>query len=518
MSKFALFSGITGVGTAGAVAAGMAMGVIDMPEWMRGKSAEPAAVVSSENAAKPEVKADAPVVAKAVTEDAGTPAPTGVAPDDTVAEPAPDAVLPGFDLVRAEPGGSTLVAGAAEPGHIVNVMLNGSAIAEATVGADGKFVAFVDLPAGNGGHVLSLESVLGETRLVSEDQVIIAPVALTDVAEAEADLVDDAELVVVEDTPVASDATQTELADSGVITTEPPAEETDVLALADVPQPRVPGGQGPTAPTTVTVDTGVAVPAQVGSEVAGKTDAPKEPRVVSGPTVAGIDGATRESALVPKADTEGPGAMTAPAVENTLVAARSSDPVLASRRPQTQGRAPVAAAAPPAVLLATPRGVEVLQNAPLSPGEVALDAISYDAAGDVLLSGRGDQEAFVRIYLDNTPVTTSRIRDDGRWRVELPEVDAGTYTLRVDQVDTSGVVVSRVESPFLRESADVLEAATKDEGPVTSITVQPGNTLWAISKERYGDGVDYVKVFQANRDRIRNPDLIYPGQIFDLPD
>ena len=50
------------------------------------------------------------------------------------------------------------------------------------------------------------------------------------------------------------------------------------------------------------------------------------------------------------------------------------------------------------------------------------------------------------------------------------------------------------------------------------MTVQPGNTLWAISKERYGEGIEYVKVFDANRDRIRNPDLIYPGQIFDLPD
>jgi nucleoid-associated protein YgaU len=172
----------------------------------------------------------------------------------------------------------------------------------------------------------------------------------------------------------------------------------------------------------------------------------------------------------------------------------------------------------PAILLATPRGVEVLQNAPLAPGQVALDSISYDAAGEVLLSGRGDQEAFVRVYLDNSPVTTSRIREDGRWRVELPDVDAGTYTLRVDQIDISGMVVARVESPFLRESPDTLEAVLSGEGPIRSVTVQPGNTLWAISKERYGEGIEYVKVFDANRDRIRNPDLIYPGQIFDLPD
>ncbi|MEN8660411.1 MAG: LysM peptidoglycan-binding domain-containing protein, partial [Marivita sp.] len=50
------------------------------------------------------------------------------------------------------------------------------------------------------------------------------------------------------------------------------------------------------------------------------------------------------------------------------------------------------------------------------------------------------------------------------------------------------------------------------------VTVQPGNTLWAIARDRYGEGPAYVKVFEANRDRIRDPDLIYPGQVFSIPD
>jgi nucleoid-associated protein YgaU len=170
-------------------------------------------------------------------------------------------------------------------------------------------------------------------------------------------------------------------------------------------------------------------------------------------------------------------------------------------------------------MLSGPSGVEVLQTAPLAPGDVALDSISYDTAGDVLLSGRGEDSGFVRVYLDNTPVSTSRIRADGRWRVVLPEVDTGTYTLRVDQIDAGGAVTARVESPFLRESAAALEAASAEaEGPITSVIVQPGNTLWGISKGRYGAGLDYVRIFEANRDRIRDPDLIYPGQLFDLPE
>ncbi len=50
-----------------------------------------------------------------------------------------------------------------------------------------------------------------------------------------------------------------------------------------------------------------------------------------------------------------------------------------------------------------------------------------------------------------------------------------------------------------------------------SITVQPGFTLWGIAKSQMGEGVMYVQVFEANKDRIKNPDLIYPGQVFTIP-
>ncbi|MDZ4095247.1 MAG: LysM peptidoglycan-binding domain-containing protein, partial [Paracoccaceae bacterium] len=54
-------------------------------------------------------------------------------------------------------------------------------------------------------------------------------------------------------------------------------------------------------------------------------------------------------------------------------------------------------------------------------------------------------------------------------------------------------------------------------GPIT-VTVQPGFTLWQIARENFGNGVMYVQVFEANRDKIRDPDLIYPGQVFTVPD
>ncbi len=111
---------------------------------------------------------------------------------------------------------------------------------------------------------------------------------------------------------------------------------------------------------------------------------------------------------------------------------------------------------------------------------------------------------------------------DGQWRAELPEIDTGTYTLRVDELNAEGDVVSRTETPFRREPVEAIQAldlgARTDRAPVALITVQPGNTLWGIARDKYGEGLLYVRVFEANRDRIRDPDLIYPGQIFTVPD
>lgn len=173
-----------------------------------------------------------------------------------------------------------------------------------------------------------------------------------------------------------------------------------------------------------------------------------------------------------------------------------------------------------AVLQSNEQGVRLLGAAqPEAMTSVALDTIGYSDIGDVQLTGRAQADtAKVRVYLDNRSVITLPVGADGRWRGDLPDVDEGVYTLRVDEVSAEGTVSSRVETPFKRESAEVLAAAAANQdGPVKSITVQTGATLWAIARDRYGDGTLYVRVFEANAGSIRNPDLIYPGQVFDLP-
>jgi nucleoid-associated protein YgaU len=184
--------------------------------------------------------------------------------------------------------------------------------------------------------------------------------------------------------------------------------------------------------------------------------------------------------------------------------------------------------ASPTVVLADQDGVRVVQSSGAQPEamtNVSIDAITYDAEGDVALSGRAVGTARVQVYLDNEPLAAAGIGEGGQWRLDLPDVDTGTYTLRVDEIDSEGTVISRAETPFRREAVEAIKALEEERNtadmqiaPVSLITVQPGNTLWGIASDKYGDGMLFVRVFEANNDRIRDPDLIYPGQIFSVPE
>jgi nucleoid-associated protein YgaU len=51
-----------------------------------------------------------------------------------------------------------------------------------------------------------------------------------------------------------------------------------------------------------------------------------------------------------------------------------------------------------------------------------------------------------------------------------------------------------------------------------SYTVQKGDSLSKIAKREYGDAQQWRRIYEANRDLIQNPDLIYPGQVFRIPE
>ena len=61
------------------------------------------------------------------------------------------------------------------------------------------------------------------------------------------------------------------------------------------------------------------------------------------------------------------------------------------------------------------------------------------------------------------------------------------------------------------------QAAAGELAPGESYTVQPGNNLWQISRRAYGAGTRYLIIYSANLGQIRDPERIYPGQVFRVP-
>jgi nucleoid-associated protein YgaU len=118
----------------------------------------------------------------------------------------------------------------------------------------------------------------------------------------------------------------------------------------------------------------------------------------------------------------------------------------------------------------------------------------------------------VNVYLDDGFIGRARVDGDGLWRLQ-PEgrIKPGLYTLRADQVDNTGKVAARVSMPFSRA------APMADAPGEPFVIVQPGNSLWRLARRAYGKGIRYTLIFEANKGQIKDPDLIYPGQVFALP-
>lgn len=77
---------------------------------------------------------------------------------------------------------------------------------------------------------------------------------------------------------------------------------------------------------------------------------------------------------------------------------------------------------------------------------------------------------------------------------------------------------SRDES-YLKELIEATVRATKPQATNTArtYTVKRGDCLWKIAKQFYGSGAQYTKIYNANRDKIKNPNLIYPNQVLTIP-
>lgn len=371
------------------------------------------------------------------------------------AEEAVAAEAPVMETARIDADGTAIIAGRAAPNETVSIMVDDEVIDEVQTDGSGNYASIFEMDASDTARVVSVATPEAQ----GTQDLIVMPTQVQVTPDPIEEVTKVVEAIETEaETVVAMLSEETPVEDVVVMTGTVDAQGyAKVTQEASVEQVEAPNAEVDTSDTPVTAEAVPTVPVE--------------------------DAAEQE------------------VVEQTPVA-----------EPIEQA---------PAVLMTSKEGVKVVQAPVEKTDDVTLDAISYSDQGDVTLSGRASSETNVQVYVDNTLTTATKTDEDGAWETDLDNVDAGVYTLRIDEVDQSSQVQSRIELPFKREDREVLAQASDteaaDDAVIKNVIVQPGSTLWAIARERYGAGILYVQVFAANRDKIRDPDLIYPGQVFDLP-
>ena len=387
--------------------------------------------------------------------------------NDDVVETKSANIPPKLETVRIDDEGTALVAGTAHPGSILEILVDAKVVESIKVGADGNFAFLFDLELKSVPQVISVKSIYGDTQLLADETMIVAPkkIEMVNVAPENKEKEQQTTGSINSGDESGDYQNADKEIDEESSTKDLKVESASTKEIED------PGSDEKASRTIITLSETSIQPPQLAQPTEEKIEKEVQKVLTAEPSVSEINSSGEQ----------------------------------------------------PTVLLADKEGIKVAQSSsgPTVMTDVLFDTINYSKDGSVAVTGRGSPDSIVRFYLDNSPVASTSVDQTGYWSADLSDVEAGVYTLRLDQLDQSGKVSSRIESPFKRENRTVLADQLKDMASparINVITVQPGNTLWAISRERYGRGILYVQVFDANKDKIRNPDLIYPGQIFDLPD
>lgn len=144
--------------------------------------------------------------------------------------------------------------------------------------------------------------------------------------------------------------------------------------------------------------------------------------------------------------------------------------------------------------------------------ELTLDVIDFDKNGTLAFAGRALMGLKIALYLDDKLIGSVIADPQGRWRFR-PKIilSVGRHDVRIDQLDANEKVTMRIAQEI--EQPDLALLVPHD----THIVIQSGNSLWRLARQAYGDGQRYSVIYEANKDQLRDPDLIYPGQILSLP-
>ncbi|TCT05410.1 LysM domain-containing protein [Tepidamorphus gemmatus] len=471
-------------------------------------------------------------------------APTTAGPAKTIA--------PTFDLVRVEPTGEIVAAGQSSGGARVELVLTDEVLAEATANAGGEWALVSDRTLAPGSYDLLVRATGpdGTGEMVEGDRVTVV-IEGPDRTPLVAVTPPDQPTRVVQH-PEASEQQVVAAGQTAAPETEAPATAPDTAVASGMD--RAPDAAAPAAPEPAAGEQGA--PTVVAATADGSDQTPPAPAAGSAPAAAAP--ATERGAPAPASAASGQS--TVPATGERVAAAADDEPAANSEPgevaemrsgPQPQetaaGGQPVAA---PAADPPPPSSPLVADSPSDSDVQVSIETVEVEEPATLMLGGRAREGASVRIYLNNERLADLKAGATGRWSGTLERaMPPGRYEVRADVIDEQGNVLGRAEVRFDRLQVALEEEQAAQEtgepasdgsgitivargdqagqvapagqpgasGQSSVIMISRGDNLWRIARKIYGKGIRHTVIYEANKNQIRNPHLIYPGQVFTIP-
>lgn len=404
---------------------------------------------------------------------------------------APPPAPPIFDLLRVEPNGDMVVAGVSSPGADMELVAGTKTLTKTTANANGEFVAILDEALNPGDYEIVLRST-------DKDGVVMtsAETAIVSIPEAGSD-----EVIALVEAPGAPSrlitVPEVETAAAPAVSSEAENENTELASTETESTP----------PTDTTEETAVETASvEPTSEPAAETTAP----------VASAEKRIRIEAV----EIDGPTVFVAGAAEpGTKLRIYANEILLGDTQASAQGRFLI----------------EVNKDLPVGDYIVRADALSSNGAEVVMRAAvpftrsAGEKLAAIAVPATTTlPNEPPKIAQETS-NTQVTENGEGSTTADTASTASSDVEPQPAQEDTLVASAPAAEQNTPQaitsatlEQPLrqveNSVVIRRGDTLWHISKRVYGQGIKYTTIYKANDEQIRDPDMIWPGQVFALPE
>ena len=377
--------------------------------------------------------------------------------------------IPTFDVLRVEPDGTAVIAGAAEPLGVLDVKEGDTVVASSSVGDTGDFVAIIETPLTPGDHLIYLDVTMPDGRTARSLQTATISIPETP----------DGDLL--------------------ALITEP-GKASEIIASPD-------GDESAPKGTVIARAPGSSGEQENGGQTSGNQD--RDGVNASDDTNAAGGDAERTSANEQTQD--GSGTDNASDQEETQLQTVTVETDAESTE-QNGGQGEV-------VALVSIKAVEIEGNRLFVAGSGTQGATIRGYIDDALI---GDAE----VNVDGNYVLDAEIDVSvglHTIRVDMLDEDGGVVARAVVPFDRPPgdqvAAVSSAQATSGEQQQDGSQTFTQPqlESSDNAVIIRRGDNLWRISRRMYGRGVRYTTIYLANEPQIVNPNLILPGQVFSVP-